>query len=69
MHPLLDETHELVRKSAAEFAEREIDPFVKNMENYEYPRDLLRDMGKLGLLAPMGQSITAGQVSTSGLRY
>ncbi|GGP21604.1 acyl-CoA dehydrogenase [Thermocladium modestius] len=54
MHPLLDETHELVRKSAAEFAEREIDPFVKNMENYEYPRDLLRDMGKLGLLAPMG---------------
>lgn len=60
MHPLLDETHELVKKSAAEFAEREIDPIIKNMENYEYPRETLRSMGKLGLLAPMGPTDYGG---------
>jgi len=50
---LLTQEHELVRKTAAEFAQRFIEPIARKMdrENY-YPREVLREAGKLGLLTP-----------------
>ncbi|MGC9227427.1 acyl-CoA dehydrogenase family protein [Caldivirga sp.] len=54
MHPLLEEVHELLRRSTVEFAEARIEPSARDIEvKGEYPRGLLRELGKLGLLAPM----------------
>ncbi|WP_291765109.1 acyl-CoA dehydrogenase family protein, partial [Caldivirga sp. UBA161] len=54
MHPLLEEVHELLRRSTAEFAEARIEPLAKAIEvNGEYPRQLMGELGKQGLLAPM----------------
>ncbi|MFB6490138.1 MAG: acyl-CoA dehydrogenase family protein [Thermoproteus sp. AZ2] len=52
IYPQLGEEHELVRKAAAEFVERYVEPAARRIDSGEYPRDLLREMGKLGLLAP-----------------
>ncbi|CCC81235.1 acyl-CoA dehydrogenase family protein [Thermoproteus tenax] len=50
---LLTQEHELVRKTARDFAEKYVGPIARRMdrENY-YPRDILRDAGKLGILTP-----------------
>lgn len=41
---------QMMRKMVREFAREEIAPFVENMENGEFPRQLLRKMGELGLM-------------------
>jgi acyl-CoA dehydrogenase len=41
---------EMLRKMVRDFADREIAPFVAKMENGEFPRDILRKMGELGLM-------------------
>ncbi|CCC81756.1 acyl-CoA dehydrogenase family protein [Thermoproteus tenax] len=51
-YPQLGEEHELVRKTAREFAERRVVPAARAIDEGNYPRDLLREMGDLGLLAP-----------------
>ncbi|MCI4464389.1 MAG: acyl-CoA dehydrogenase family protein, partial [Thermoproteus sp.] len=51
-YPQLSEEHSLVRKTAREFAERRVAPAARRIDEGEYPRDLLREMGDLGLLAP-----------------
>ncbi|MCI4465504.1 MAG: acyl-CoA dehydrogenase family protein, partial [Thermoproteus sp.] len=50
---LLTEEHQLARKSAREFAEKYVEPIARRMdrENY-YPREVIREAGKLGLLTP-----------------
>ncbi|MEL9991535.1 MAG: acyl-CoA dehydrogenase family protein [Thermoproteus sp.] len=50
---LLTQEHELVRKAAREFAEKHVEPIARRMdrENY-YPREAIREAGKLGLLTP-----------------
>ncbi|MEZ0248592.1 MAG: acyl-CoA dehydrogenase family protein, partial [Thermoproteus sp.] len=50
---LLTQEHELVRKTAREFAEKYVEPIARKMdrENY-YPREAIREAGKLGLLTP-----------------
>lgn len=50
---LLGQEHELVRKTTREFAERYVEPIVRKMdrENY-YPRDVIKEAGKLGILTP-----------------
>ena len=54
MHPLLEDVHELLRRSTVEFAEARIKPLVKAIEvNGEYPRQLMGELGRQGLLAPM----------------
>ncbi|ABW02735.1 acyl-CoA dehydrogenase family protein [Caldivirga maquilingensis] len=54
MHPLLEEVHELLRRSTVEFAEARVEPLAKAIEvNGEYPRQLMGELGKQGLLAPM----------------
>jgi len=40
----------MMRKMVREFAREEIAPFVENMENGEFPRQLLKKMGQLGLM-------------------
>ena len=49
----MTQEHELARKTAREFAERYVEPIARKMdrENY-YPREAIREAGKLGLLAP-----------------
>jgi len=50
---LLTQEHELARKAAREFAEKYVEPVARRMDrdNY-YPREVIREAGKLGLLAP-----------------
>ncbi|MEM0463169.1 MAG: acyl-CoA dehydrogenase family protein [Pyrobaculum sp.] len=50
---LLTQEHELVRKTAREFAEKYVEPIARKMdrENY-YPREAIREAGKLGILTP-----------------
>jgi alkylation response protein AidB-like acyl-CoA dehydrogenase len=52
MHPQLEEVHGLVRKSAKDFVERRVEPNARRIDQGWYPRELLRKMGELGLLAP-----------------
>lgn len=40
----------MMRKMVREFAREEIAPFVENMENGEFPSQLLKKMGELGLM-------------------
>ncbi|MEZ0248092.1 MAG: acyl-CoA dehydrogenase family protein, partial [Thermoproteus sp.] len=51
-YPQLSEEHGLVRKAAREFVERRVAPAARWIDEGNYPRDLLREMGELGLLAP-----------------
>jgi alkylation response protein AidB-like acyl-CoA dehydrogenase len=44
------EEQEMMRKMIRDFAEAEIVPFVKRMEAGEFPREILKKMGELGLM-------------------
>lgn len=52
MFPQLDEIHALVRKTAREFVEKRVEPNARRIDQGWYPKELLREMGELGLLAP-----------------
>lgn len=41
---------EMIRKLVIDFAENEVKPFIKRMEQGEFPREILRKMGGLGLM-------------------
>ncbi|WP_078414444.1 acyl-CoA dehydrogenase [Priestia abyssalis] len=41
---------QMLQKMVREFAKKEISPFVERMEKGEFPRDILRKMGELGLM-------------------
>ncbi|MCM3243898.1 acyl-CoA dehydrogenase [Cytobacillus oceanisediminis] len=41
---------EMMRKMVRDFAQTEIAPFVEKMEQGEFPREILRKMGELGLM-------------------
>ncbi|MBS4190055.1 acyl-CoA dehydrogenase [Bacillus sp. FJAT-49705] len=44
------EEQEMMRKMVRDFAQSEIAPFVERMEKGEFPREILRKMGELGLM-------------------
>ncbi len=44
------EEQEMMRKMVRDFAEKEVAPFVENMEAGEFPNHLLKKMGELGLM-------------------
>jgi acyl-CoA dehydrogenase len=44
------EEQEMMRKMVRDFAAAEIAPFVEKMEQGEFPREILRKMGELGLM-------------------
>jgi alkylation response protein AidB-like acyl-CoA dehydrogenase len=44
------EEQEMMRKMVRDFAEKEIAPYVERMEKGEFPREILRKMGELGLM-------------------
>ncbi|MBG9557856.1 acyl-CoA dehydrogenase [Cytobacillus firmus] len=44
------EEQEMMRKMVRDFAHAEIAPFVEKMEQGEFPREILRKMGELGLM-------------------
>lgn len=46
----LTEEQEMMRKMVSDFAAAEIAPFIEKMERGEFPRDILRKMGGLGLM-------------------
>ncbi|PLS03918.1 acyl-CoA dehydrogenase [Neobacillus cucumis] len=50
MNLTFTEEQEMMRKMVRDFAEKEITPFIKNMEKGEFPRGILRKMGELGLM-------------------
>jgi acyl-CoA dehydrogenase len=44
------EEQEMMRKMVRDFANNEIAPFIEKMERGEFPREILRKMGELGLM-------------------
>lgn len=44
------EEQEMMRKMVRDFAQSEIAPFVEKMEEGEFPREILKKMGELGLM-------------------
>ncbi|MCM3764065.1 acyl-CoA dehydrogenase [Neobacillus niacini] len=44
------EEQEMMRKMVRDFAASEIAPFIEKMESGEFPREILRKMGELGLM-------------------
>jgi acyl-CoA dehydrogenase len=50
MNLRFSEEQEMMRKMVRDFAEKEIAPFVPRMEQGEFPREILRKMGELGLM-------------------
>lgn len=44
------EEQEMMRKMVRDFAANEIAPFIEKMEKGEFPREILRKMGELGLM-------------------
>ncbi|MDQ0857017.1 acyl-CoA dehydrogenase [Bacillus sp. V2I10] len=44
------EEQEMMRKMVRDFAQTEIEPFVEKMEQGEFPREIFRKMGSLGLM-------------------
>ncbi|AET32572.1 acyl-CoA dehydrogenase family protein [Pyrobaculum ferrireducens] len=44
---------QLIRKTVREFVDSAVLPQIKKMEAGEYPRDLVKKLGELGLLAPL----------------
>lgn len=44
------EEQQMMRKMVRDFAQAEIAPFVEKMEQGEFPREILRKMGELGLM-------------------
>lgn len=50
MNLTFTEEQEMMRKVVRDFANSEIAPFVEKMEQGEFPREILRKMGELGLM-------------------
>jgi acyl-CoA dehydrogenase len=50
MNLTFSEEQEMMRKMVRDFAQNEIAPFVERMEKGEFPREILRKMGELGLM-------------------
>jgi acyl-CoA dehydrogenase len=50
MNLRFSEEQEMMRKMVRDFAQNEIAPFVERMEKGEFPREILRKMGELGLM-------------------
>ncbi|WP_191559942.1 acyl-CoA dehydrogenase [Metabacillus idriensis] len=44
------EEQDMMRKMVRDFAQSEIEPFVEKMEQGEFPKEILRKMGSLGLM-------------------
>ncbi|MGD7042953.1 acyl-CoA dehydrogenase [Jeotgalibacillus proteolyticus] len=44
------EEQKMMRKMVRDFAREEITPFIERMEKGEFPRDIVKKMGKLGLM-------------------
>jgi len=44
--------HDLIRKVTREFAETRVEKEAKLIDQDNYPRDLIRDAGKQGILTP-----------------
>jgi alkylation response protein AidB-like acyl-CoA dehydrogenase len=50
MNLTFTEEQVMLRKMVRDFAETEIAPFIDNMEKGEFPREIIRKMGELGLM-------------------
>lgn len=50
MHISFTAEHELLRNMVKDFAKKEIAPFISKMEQHEFPRDIIKKMGALGLM-------------------
>lgn len=46
----LSETHKMIRSLVRDFAENEVKPKVKELEKEEFPNDLVKRLGELGLM-------------------
>jgi len=65
-HPLLNEQHDLIRQSVRDFAERDIKPVAKELdEKQQFSVDITQKMGEIGLFGMLVSEEYGGQ----GLDY
>ncbi|MFA5782652.1 MAG: acyl-CoA dehydrogenase family protein, partial [Bacteroidales bacterium] len=65
-HPLLKEEHHLIRESVRDFAEREIKPLAKELDDkQQFSVKLAKKMGEIGLFGMVVSQEYGGQ----GLDY
>jgi short-chain 2-methylacyl-CoA dehydrogenase len=65
-HPLLNEQHQLIRESVRDFAEREIKPLAKELDDkQQFSTELAKKMGEIGLFGMIVSPDYGGQ----GLDY
>src|SRR3954471_6714574 len=56
------EEQEMLRRMIRDFAQSEIEPFIEKMEQGQFPRDILRKMGELGLMGiPVPEKYGGGE--------
>ncbi|MBI9033596.1 MAG: acyl-CoA dehydrogenase family protein [Bacteroidales bacterium] len=69
IHPLLNEEHNMIRQTVRDFAEREIKPLARELDDKAmFSTDLTRKMGELGLLGMTLPEKYGGQ-NTDTLSY
>ena len=51
----------MMRNMVRDFAKKEIEPFIESMEQGEFPREILKKMGELGLMGITVPENMAGQ--------
>ena len=54
------EEQEMMRDMVRDFAKKEIEPFIEHMEDGQFPRDILKKMGELGLMGTTAPSSLGG---------
>ena len=54
------EEQEMMRDMVRDFAQKEIEPFIEYMEDGQFPRDILKKMGDLGLMGTTAPSSLGG---------
>jgi alkylation response protein AidB-like acyl-CoA dehydrogenase len=47
----LNEERKMLQKMVRDFTQKEVKPFIPEMEKDVYPREILRKMGEVGILA------------------
>ena len=54
------EEQEMIRDMVRDFAKTEIEPFIEHMEEGQFPREILRKMGELGLMGTTAPASLGG---------
>ena len=60
----MNEERKMLQKMVRDFTQKEVKPFIPEMEKDVYPREILRKMGEVGILALCHDEEHGGPVQT-----